>query len=155
VLCPYAGRSTVSPDYLEAMGMETVKRRRGRPPKNSFTEPPKPKRKMPSKRVFICSPLAGNIERNMRNACVYCRFAFDKGFVPIAPHLFYTQFLDDKNKDERAAGLRYGLEEMWRVKQLWVFGENITDGMRFEIDLAKQLKIPVRYFDSEMEETDG
>ena len=129
-----------------------IKKKRGRPPKTEYKEPPKPKKKMPTKRVYICSPLKGNVEKNMKRAELYCRFAFDNGFVPICPHIYYPRFLDEFDKDERAAGMRYGLEEMWRCKELWSFGERISDGMRQEIELAKELKIPIRYFDSDMEE---
>ena len=130
-------------------------RKQGRPPKNV---PPKAyekittKKRIPTRRVYICSPLKGNIERNMARAKIYCRFAFEKGYVAIAPHLYYPQFLDDTNKDERAAGMRYGLDAMWQARQLWVFGKIISDGMRAEIELAEELKIPVRFFDSDMEE---
>ena len=48
--------------------------------------------------------------------------------------------------------MRYGLELMWQVKEVWVFGEQISEGMRAEIDLAKDLNIPIRYFDCDMEE---
>lgn len=111
-----------------------------------------PKGKIPSKRVYICSPLKGKISRNILNARLYCRFAFDKGYVPIAPHIYFTQFLDENDKTERIAGIRYGLELMWQAKEVWVFGEYISEGMRAEIDLAKDLKIPIRYFDCDMEE---
>jgi hypothetical protein len=107
---------------------------------------------MPTKRVFICSPLSGNVERNMRRAEIYCRFAFDEGYVPVCPHIYYPRFLDDCKRDERLIGMRYGMEEMWRCKQVWVFGENFSCGMKQEIALAKQLKIPIRYFDCDMEE---
>ncbi|MGI6120176.1 MAG: DUF4406 domain-containing protein [Desulfosporosinus sp.] len=111
-----------------------------------------PKVKIPSKRVYICSPLKGNINRNVFNARMYCRFAFDKGYVPIAPHIYYPQFLDESSAKERAAGIRYGLEAMWQASELWVFGEYISEGMQAEIDLAKDLKIPIKYFYSDMEE---
>jgi hypothetical protein len=121
----------------------------------AFARPPKPEKipkGIPHKRVYICSPLAGSIERNMKRAEIYCRFAFDKGFVPIAPHIYFPRFLSDDDKNERAAGQRYGLEMMWQCKELWAFGLRITDGMRAEIELAKQLKIPIRYFYDDMEE---
>jgi hypothetical protein len=102
--------------------------------------------------VYICSPLKGNIEKNMQRAEGYCRFAWDNGFVPIAPHIYFPRFLDDTDKREREAAIRYGLEVMWTCKQLWVFGLRISDGMRAEIELAKQLGITIRYFDSDMEE---
>lgn len=130
-------------------------KRRGRPPSNG-SKPQTPKSsaasRCPTKRVYICSPLGGTVIRNMKRAEIYCRFAFESGYVPIAPHIYFPRFLDESNKDERAAGRRYGLEMMWQARQLWVFGENITDGMRAEIELARQLKIPIRYFDTDMEE---
>jgi hypothetical protein len=138
----------------------TTTRKRGRPSKAeaaareratpSYERLTQTKNKMPMKRVYICSPYAGytvkEIERHTNNARSYCRKAFDDGYVPLAPHLYYPQFLDDWDKDERAAGLRYGLEEMHRCRELWVFGQTISKGMQAEIDLAKDLKIPVKYF---------
>lgn len=137
------------------MTMIAEPKRRGRPPKSKIktaTSVLPAVAHRPTKRVYVCSPLKGNIEKNMRNAEIYSRFVFDSGFVPVTPHIYFPRFLDDTDKIERAAGQRYGLEEMWRCSQLWVFGLNITDGMRAEIELARQLKIPIKYFDSSMEE---
>ena len=47
--------------------------------------------------VYICSPYAGDIEKNVKAARVYSRFAVDRGFIPIAPHLLFPQFMDDTN----------------------------------------------------------
>ena len=133
--------------------MTTVKKR-GRPSKAAAEKPydklTKTARKMPSKRVYICSPYKGNIEKNTARARIYCRFAFEEGFVPVAPHLYYPQFLDDGDNDERAAGMRYGLEAMWQCREVWVFGRMISEGMGAEIELASDLKIPIKYFDSDM-----
>jgi hypothetical protein len=124
-----------------------------------WIEPPKlydkiteTKSKQPTKRVYICSPLKGRIETNIKRAQKYCRFAYNEGYVPIAPHLYFPQFLDDDEKDERAAGLRYGMEAMWTYVELWCFGKHITTGMKAEIELAMDLGIPVRYFNESMEE---
>jgi hypothetical protein len=70
--------------------------------------------------------------------------------VPIAPHIYFTQFLDEDSKRERAIGLKYGLELLWKCRELWVFGSKITDGMRAEIALAADLKIPIKYYDEDM-----
>ena len=118
----------------------------------SYEKLTKTKIKIPSKRIYICSPFKGNTERNAIKARIYCRFAFESGFVPIAPHLYYPQFLNEDSKDERAAGLKYGLQSLWECREVWVFGLNISEGMAAEIALAKELKIPIRYFDSDMEE---
>jgi len=37
--------------------------------------------------VYICSPYSGAVESNIFNARRYCRFAVDRGCIPIAPHL--------------------------------------------------------------------
>lgn len=38
--------------------------------------------------VYICSPFSGDVEDNVNNARRYSRFAVDKGYIPIAPHIF-------------------------------------------------------------------
>jgi hypothetical protein len=118
-----------------------------------WIEPPKAydaitetSRQMPKKRVYICSPFRGRVAANTERAREYCRFAFKEGFVPIAPHIYFPQFLDEYDEDERAAGLRYGMEEMYRCVAVWVFGRRITAGMKAEIELATDLGIPVKYF---------
>lgn len=47
--------------------------------------------------VYICSPYTGDIKANVENARRYCRFAADTGYIPMAPHLLFPQFLDDAN----------------------------------------------------------
>ena len=44
--------------------------------------------------IYICSPYAGDIEKNVNAARGYSRFAVDKGFIPLAPHLLFPQFMD-------------------------------------------------------------
>ena len=48
--------------------------------------------------VYICSPFSGDVETNVANARRYSRYAVDKGYIPIAPHLLFPQFLDDELK---------------------------------------------------------
>jgi hypothetical protein len=96
--------------------------------------------------VYVCSPYAGNIEQNTKNACRYCRFAAGKGAVPIAPHLLYPQFLDDGNPGERALGLSFGLSLLGVCSEVWVFGGHVSPGMAAEIDKAKRKGIALRYF---------
>jgi hypothetical protein len=55
--------------------------------------------------VYICSPYAGDIEKNVKAARDYCRFAVDKGFIPVAPHLLFPQFMDDTDPQERDIGI--------------------------------------------------
>ena len=55
--------------------------------------------------VYICSPLAGDMVKNQENARTYCRFAVEAGCVPIAPHIYFTQFMNDNDRRERDLAL--------------------------------------------------
>lgn len=96
------------------------------------------------KKVYICSPYRGDVETNVQNARKYCRAAVDKGYLPIAPHLLFPQFLDDDNEEERDRGLAYARDMVSICAELWVFGlDHPTEGMSMEIQWANDRYIPV------------
>lgn len=97
------------------------------------------------RKVYICSPYRGNIERNVDDARRYCRMAVDDGFIPVAPHIYFTQFLDDSVENERKAGIEAGIQLMLECDEMWVFGEP-TEGMMKEIECARshEMKIVMR-----------
>ena len=102
--------------------------------------------------VYICSPYAGEVERNVNMARVYSRFAVRNACIPLASHLLYPQFMDDGNPAERNLALFMGLVLLSKCEQVWVFGDTISKGMAAEIEKAEKKHIPVRYFTEEMEE---
>ena len=93
--------------------------------------------------VYICSPLRGDIERNISNAHSYYRYAVELGAIPIAPHTIYTNYLSDLEPSERRHGLMIGLEILLRCDEVWVLGSEITEGMEAEIKLAQKRGIPI------------
>jgi len=102
--------------------------------------------------VYICSPYSGDIETNTLAARRYSRFAADRGYIPIAPHLLFTQFLDDSLPAERELGLFFGNVLMSKCAEVWVFGTYISCGMEAEIDRARRRNYPIRYFNTNCEE---
>lgn len=102
--------------------------------------------------VYICSPYAGDIEKNVKAAQGYSRFAVDKGFIPVAPHLLFPQFLNDADPDERELGLFFGNALMSKCAEVWVFGNNITAGMTAEIKRARWKNYRLRYFTEDLKE---
>ena len=102
--------------------------------------------------VYVCSPYSGDVEGNVAAARRYCRFAVDKGFIPIAPHLLFPQFLDDDNPEERELGLFFGNALMSKCAEIWVFGSRISSGMEAEIKRAKWKDYRLRYFTEECQE---
>lgn len=100
--------------------------------------------------VYITSPYAGDVDANMEKARRYCRFAVDKGAIPIAAHLLFPQFMSDRTERNLVLFMDYVL--MGKCEQLWVFGENISSGMQAEIAKAKKRHMKIRYFTEECKE---
>lgn len=97
-----------------------------------------------SKLIYIASPYAGDIEKNVAFARRACRHAIHQGYIPIAVHLLYPQMLDDSDPAERERGLRLGQQLLRRCDELWVCGDRISSGMAREISEANHLSIPVK-----------
>ena len=102
--------------------------------------------------VYICSPYAGDIEKNVNAARGYSRFAVDKGFIPLAPHLLFPQFMNDTDPQERELGLFFGNALMSKCSEVWVFGSFISPGMQAEIKRARWKNYRLRYFTEDLEE---
>lgn len=102
--------------------------------------------------VYICSPYAGDVEANVEAARKYSRFAVEQGRIPIAPHLLFTQFLNDANPRERQLGLFFGNAIMSKCSEVWVFGSNISSGMEAEIKRARWKNYRLRNFTTDCEE---
>ena len=100
--------------------------------------------------VYICSPYAGEIEKNVKAAQEYSRFAVEKGYIPIAPHLLFPQFMDEAT--ERWLGLKMGIVLLGKCEQVWVFGDVISEGMAAEIEKAKKQRKQIRYFTEDLKE---
>lgn len=102
--------------------------------------------------VYVCSPLSGNVAENQEKARRYCRFAVDSGCIPLAPHLFFPQFMRDDAKAERDLALFMDIVLLSKCAELWVFGSTISKGMSIEIEKAKRKGQPIRYFTEECKE---
>lgn len=102
--------------------------------------------------VYICSPYAGDVERNTAAARRYSRFAVEAGYIPITPHLLFPQFLDDNKPKERELGLFFGNAILSKCAEMWVFGDRISEGMEAEIKRATWKGHRIRYFSETCEE---
>ena len=103
--------------------------------------------------VYVCSPFRGNIDENIMNARKYSRFTFDKKNIPITPHLLYPQFINDNDLFERNIAIhKINYVLIGLCKEMWVFGDVITEGMEREILIAKKRKMRIRYFSKDLKE---
>ena len=96
------------------------------------------------KKIYVCSPMRGNLDVNRLRAKEYAQMVYRKGFLPIAPQIYLeeaTGLLEERgHRDEL---LVLGKELLKLCDELWIFGDRISEGMKEEIALAKKLKIKV------------
>lgn len=99
------------------------------------------------KKVFVCSPYQADTREervsNMVRVRLYCRMLIADGIMPMAPHVYFTIFLDDSIHEDRNIGMEMGIEWLSMCDEIHVLGDRITDGMANEINFAYNLKIPV------------
>lgn len=102
--------------------------------------------------VYICSPYAGGVASNDENALRYCRMAYERGYLPIAPHLYFPRFLNEGEQAEREDGMSMGRVLLTKCAEIWVFGETVSSAMAQEITKAVTRGMSVRYFTENFEE---
>ena len=95
---------------------------------------------MEEKLCYVCSPYRGDVARNVKYAQELTRRAVLKGYMPITPHLYITQALDDADPAERALGMEAGLHLLEPCKYIMIGGRyGLSEGMRHEIERAHRL----------------
>lgn len=100
----------------------------------------------------VCSPYAGDVETNVKNAKRYSRFAVDENAIPVTPHLLYPQFMDDGNEAEREMAMYFNYVLLGKCTEVWVFGGVISRGMAREIGVAKKRRMKIRWFTQDLKE---
>jgi hypothetical protein len=123
--------------------------------------------------VFVCSPYRGKLKeygelrriqsfKNMfvgmdANLCLFntqiakiiCRELSLSEYVPIAPHLIFTQFLQE-TVAERGLGIKLGLKLMKKCNYVLVvenFG--VSEGMGIEINFAQKKRMEIIKYEGE------
>lgn len=100
--------------------------------------------------AYICSPYRDNPRVNVMRARQYCRFAVSQGRIPLAPHLYFPQFMSEGTEREKVMQMNFELLKL--CGEVWVFGDKITEGMEAEIAHAGRLRKKIRYFTTKCEE---
>ena len=95
------------------------------------------------KKVYICAPLGGNVDKNLQRVKEYTRYALMCGMAPVVPH-FYALCMNDNIPKEREVGMAAGLSLLWFCDEMWIFGDEETEGMKSEIQFCRNLNIRTR-----------
>lgn len=85
-------------------------------------------------------------EFNIAVAQYFARETVIADKIPIVPHIYFTQFLDDEDERERECGLGLGLKALRECDEflLVVIDGIISEGMRAEIAEVSRLGMPGR-----------
>lgn len=93
-----------------------------------------------AKLCYICTPYRGNLFQRVRNvlyARKVTRSAIKSGYIPITPHLYITQVLNDKDPDERIKGIEIAMELLDMCEVILIGNKyGISRGMAAEIAKA-------------------
>ena len=102
-----------------------------------------------AKRPFVLlespysSPERKKLVENFNYAKAILNDSISKGESPFLSHLFYTQFLNDRNKDERQEGMEAGWAMLHKADLVAVYLDyGWTDGMVEGIIRAVSLGVP-------------
>ena len=91
------------------------------------------------KKVYLCAPF--HVDEDLQQIKTYTHYALRCGTAPVVPH-FYALCLDDEITKERCVAA--GRSLLWFCDELWVFGDEITEAMRTEIEFCRNLNIRIR-----------
>ena len=102
------------------------------------------------KLVYLESPYAGDVEKNIKYARLCMKDSLNRGEYPFASHLLYTQenILDDSNPSERTLGIVAGFAFAKLCSKTVIYADlGISNGMMLGIEDAIKNKriIEVRY----------
>lgn len=93
------------------------------------------------------------MEENTKRATAFAKYAYDKGNIPLTAHLLFP-FMDDTNEEDRRTAIFIDIVLMDKCQEVWLFGNEITRGVRIEIEKAKKRRQKVRYFGSEFQKVE-
>ena len=95
--------------------------------------------------AYVCSPYGGKAE-NVERARKYMRFVAGQGYVPVAPHVMLHEVMDDNDPAQRQAAMSANLRLIDACAVLCIFTDDITPGMRAEIDYANKTRKAILRF---------
>ena len=97
--------------------------------------------------VYIAHPISGDIAGNLEKVRQIIRHIniTEWDVLPFAHYFVDCYALDDKTPEERERGIKNDIALMRAgfIDELWLFGDRISNGMRHEIKLAKELGIKI------------
>ena len=99
---------------------------------------------MTPRRIYLASPYSGDVLSNTDYARACMADSLARGEAPFAPHLLYTQVLDDNQPEQRRLGRDAGAAFLCACDALVVYVDRgVSAGMRAEMSIAHDHDIVV------------
>lgn len=87
----------------------------------------------------------GDFEKNREKAKQYSQYVYSLGYLPICVQIYLEEATGLSEQDgKREELLELGKEMLLLCNELWIFGDKISEGMKGEIELAKNKGIIVK-----------
>lgn len=100
--------------------------------------------------VYVCHPYSNNPWVNCEKIKKICRKIFEQGDIPIAPQLFLPQFIDEGA--ERKKAMKVCIALMERCDFVNVYGDELSVGMKEELQAGVWAGSKIRFIGEEVEE---
>lgn len=97
---------------------------------------------MERQRIIIESPLSGDFLNNRRYATWCCRHMHEAGYSPLASHLVAPWFMDDRDAEDRAAGIDMPWFWLPGVPHIFFVDFGMSSGMLAAESRCRFLGIP-------------
>ncbi len=95
-------------------------------------------------RVYIAHALHGDWAGGIAAVRQFAFAAARRGYMPIAPHVLMDGILEDMIPEERALGMRLGMEQLDHCHEIWLCGAVVSEGMEAERRRAVKAGLLVR-----------
>lgn len=95
------------------------------------------------RKVYICAPITDNLDESIENVKRYARYVLTCGMAPVIPQFYYLCMSPIAPKElETIRSACTGL--LWYSDEVWVFGDEVTENMEYELRFCKTLNIRTR-----------
>ena len=115
--------------------------------------------------IYTCHPVAPDerysTQQNLDSIdAIEKKITSNGNFAIISPWSSLCRVTEDSNPEERELGIDFNLltlrvfkliaDKLGKPLELWAYGHRISSGMKEEIELAKELGIPVKIKDKRL-----
>jgi hypothetical protein len=100
-----------------------------------------------AKRIYVCSRYRADTEEevrfNVEVAKYFSKNIANDGAIPVTPHIYFPQFLDDGNEIEREFGLEVGMQmiDTCQTYVVVIIDGKISEGMKREIEYMTKTRM--------------